>query len=525
MKYEHREYQETSENLLLTSILENKENHPVVALPTGSGKTKVLLGFIEKYLKVKPNDCILIISHTETIVKQDFEAIVDYFPKENVGLYSAGLDSKTIERLTVAGIQSIYKYPHHFDFFHIVIVDECHAVPSRGEGMYRKFFKEVKCQRIGLSGTPFRTSTGYVHKGKGALFNKLVIDLTAGEKFNKLITDGYLTDLYCKPPDLQLSVKGVKTSAGDFNLKDLSKNIDRKAITDKAIKELLFFGKNYKSWLIFAIDIEHANHINEQLQASSIASVALHTKAGVDRKEIIDQFKSFQLRSIVSVGMITTGFDAPNIDLIALLRPTKSPGLHIQMIGRGSRIYPGKTHCLVLDYAGNVKRLGPINAVVVPDGKKKKRGVKQILVKPCEVCGCLHHLKVKVCNVCGFEFKFQEKITSKFNDNKVIQKEFKQEEWLKVSYVDFHIHKKKDRPNSLRVCYFCGSLAFNEYICYDHTGFAKVKAIKWVKEHWTYHVWPKDVNELYTYKHLLRIPRMIKVDLSKKYPDIIDNLY
>lgn len=523
MKYEFRQYQEDAENVLLEDVLNNKEVHPVVAIPTGGGKTKILSSFIYKYLEERPSHHILVLSHTETIIKQDYEAIQEFFPEIYIGLYSSGLGSKTIHKITVAGIQSIYRVPLKFAHFDIVIVDECHTVPVRGNGMYRKFFAAVPhVIRIGLSGSPFRTGHGYVYKGKNALFNKLSVDLCSRDEFNKLVNDGYLTKLFSKPPDLQMDTSNVKMSAGDYNLKDLSEKFDRDSITKEAVKELIKFGKNYKSWLVFAIDIKHADNINEQLQEAGIPSVALHSNSDNDRHDIKEKFIKGEHRAIVSVGMITTGFDAPNIDLIALLRPTTSPILHVQMIGRGSRVCEGKDHCLVLDFAGNIPRLGPINDVQVPEKGKKKNGKGGPIVKTCPECGCLHHPLTKICDVCGHEFKFQTKLKHKFGGEEVVAESSTLKKWMPVSAVKYSIHKKFKKPNTLRVEYFCGLYRISEYVCYDHTGYAKYKADYWVRTRWRLGALPSDVKELYEYSDSLAQPYEIYVDLHSKYPVILN---
>lgn len=524
MQYEYRAYQEECEDTLLQDVLSDPSCHPVAAIPTGGGKTKILSSFIYKYLDKLPMNRVLVLSHTETIVQQNYESIQQFFPGIRIGLYSSGLGSKTIEKITVAGIQSMYKKGDMFNQFNLVIIDECHTIPTSGSGRYRTFFKSTENTRIGLSGTPYRTGHGYVHKGEGALFNKLSYDLCTMQKFNKLVEDGYLTKLYSKPPEYQMDTSGVKVSAGDYNLKSLSQKLDRDTITKDAVKELVKFGKNYKSWLVFAIDIKHADNINKELIANGIPSVALHSKSGNDRHQVKKDFIQNRIQAIVSVGMVTTGFDAPNIDLLVLLRPTTSPVLHVQMVGRGLRVNEGKTHCLVLDFAGNISRLGPINDVQIKN-KKKGKGNGNPIVKTCPNCGCLHHPTVKVCDVCNHVFVFKEKIQDKFNDDEVV-KTPTPKEWLKVSGIRYYIHKKRGSPNSLKVEYQCGLFTLREFICYDHTGYAKYKADNWVQYRWRNSRMPQNLEELHRLSGVaLKEPIDLLVDMHKKYPVILDSKF
>lgn len=522
MVFEDRKYQIEAEDALLSDVLTNKNCHPIVAIPTGAGKTKILSSFMYKYLEIKPKHSIVVVSHTENILLQDYEAVKSFFPGIKIGLYSSGLQSRTVEKITVAGIQSIYSKHDLFKNFNLVIIDEAHSVPTKGHGMYQQFFKDKKLTRVGLTGTHFRTGHGYIHRGEGALFNKLSYDLCTMAKFNKLVTDGYLTKLYSKPTELQLDIAGVKESAGDYNIKDLSTKFDRVSITNEAVKELVEFGYNYKSWLIFAINIEHANHISEKLNKLGIKSKALHSETVKQRHAITEEFKQQKIRCVVSVGMLTTGFDAPNIDLIALLRPTKSPVLHVQTIGRGLRTAPNKDHCLVLDFSGNIERLGPINNVQIPEPGRKKKGTGQPIVKACPNCGCLHHPTVKICDVCNHKFEFRENIRTTHGQLDIVQKNKPASKWLRVTETKYSIHRKIGMPNSLKVTYSCGLSTISEYVCYDHSGYAKHKANNWVSFRWSHKKLPTDVQSLLKNSSMIAQPSEILVNFHKKYPVIKD---
>jgi len=519
IEYEHRDYQEKAEQTVV-SDLKDPDCNPVMALPTGSGKSKILSGVMYKYFEyLQPFGRVAVISHTENILLQNYEAIKSHFPGINIGLYSSGLESRTVEKITVAGIQSIYKKSHLFKDLTLAIIDECHTVPTKGNGMYQQFFKDCKAQRLGLTATHFRSGHGFLHIGEGAMFNKLSVDLCTMQAFNKLVEDKYLTELFSKPAQLQFDTDGVKESAGDYNVKDLSFHFDKEEITREACKELVKMGTNYSSWLVFAIDIDHADSICSILVRNGIKAVSLHSRADVDRHELTDAFKRKEIRAIVSVGMVTTGFDAPNIDLIVLLRPTKSPVLHIQMIGRGLRPSPGKTHCLVLDFAGNISRLGPINNVTVPSKHKKGVGGEPI-VKTCPVCGCLHHPTVKICGVCGHEFEFKTDLRVDAANDEVVEKDNKPK-WLDVTNIKYMIHKKIGKPESLRVQYSCGLFTLNEYICYDHGGYAEQKARNWVKWRWLHSLeMPANVQELYNNAKELAVPTKLLVETHQKYPSI-----
>ena len=522
MIFEDRWYQIECEDAIVKDVLSNKDVHPLAAVPTGGGKTKILGSVIFKILEAHPTYDILVISHTENILRQDYESIKKFFPGIQIGLYSAGLKSRTIRKITIAGIQSIYKNPKLFSKFDMVIVDEAHTVPVEGDGMYRKFFRKNKhMQRIGLTATPFRSGHGLLYEGKGRLFNKLSYDLSSMESFNRLVDEGYLTTLISKPAELEMDITGVKTTANDFNQKALSKRFDRQTITQQAVEEVIKMGQNYKSWLIFAIDIEHADNINKELQYRGIVSDVLHSRSVTNKSRVTTAFKKGKIRALVSVGMVTTGFDAPNIDLLVLLRPTKSPVLHIQMIGRGLRIAPKKTHCLVLDFAGNIKRLGPINDVQVP--VKGKKGSGDPIVKLCPQCGCIHHPTVKICDVCKFVFEFVEKIKNTYSNDQVVAKgKALSKSWVNVDKVSYTLHKKNGSPDSLKVSYKSGLRTFDEYICYGHKGYPKHVANNWVDFRWDSQLKPPNVHYLFKNSKKLSVPKKIMIDFNSKYLNIID---
>jgi DNA repair protein RadD len=517
MRFEERWYQKESKDSLLRDI---EKYNPLIAIPTGAGKTVIMGRFVYDLLEQYPASKILILSNTKEILKQNYNTFCKFFPGINIGLYSSGLKSKTINKITIAGIQSIYKKPNLFSHFHVCIIDECHTVPFEKKSMYRQFIDAVNIPKyVGMSATIFRQKVGYIHEGQDRIFDKLSYDMTSMEAFNRLIDEQYLCDLISKKANLELQTDNIKIINGDYNQKELAKKNDRYEITKKAIRETIEIGEDkYKSWLIFAIDIKHANNITKELRIQGINAIALHSKTTGNDKTI-ELFKKGFYKALVSVGMVTTGFDAPNIDLIVLLRPTRSPVLHIQMIGRGLRVNKNKDHCLVLDFSGNIKRLGPINNVLIPTKNKKKNG--EAPVKECPKCHCLHHTIIKICKVCNHEFEFKENIKITADYTEVIQKKEQIKNWCKVKSVNYYIHKKKDKPDSMRVVYSLGLQTVQEYVCLDHEGYPKMVAKNWVRLRWQkIDPAPAGIQELYENRSKLAVPNKILVNFTNKYAKI-----
>ena len=486
-------------------------NHPLAAYPTGSGKTAVLAGITEKAIN-KFNGKVLILSHVKEILEQNYEALKFHLGGD-VGLYSAGLGKRTKADITVAGIQSIYKRGREFNQYDLVIIDECHMIPNSGSGMYRKLFKVMgKTKYMGLTATPYRLGDGYIY-GEGRLFTDLCIDYTTGEKFAKLVDEGWISDIKAIRTQLEFDTQKIHTRGGDFIETELSSEFDRDSTTNAAVKEMIRVGENYKKWLVFAIDINHAEHIAEELIRCGIPANVVHSKMEQNRDVVIRDYKSGKYRCLVNVGILTTGFDDPSIDLIGLLRPTQSPVLHVQTIGRGMRKSDGKNHCAVLDFAGNTKRLGPVNSITV---KEKGKGVGgEPITKTCPTCDAIHHPSVRICKWCNYKFQFKHGLSGSDGGAVIARKT----NWKQVDQVSYEVHKKPYRPDSLKVLYHCGLDVYSDYVFLDSRGYAKFKANHWVN----FRGGKADsVDEALGESDIYKIPNRILVDTSAKYPIISD---
>jgi len=511
--YTLRPYQEPIAQKVIDYIAKNPNKHPLIAMPTGSGKTVVLADIILKLLEKNNEYKILVLSHVKEILEQDVEAIKNHVDP-NVGVYSAGLDSKEIRQITVAGIQSAYSMASLFKDFNIVIVDECHLIPNKSDSMYRTFLSVSGIDHvIGLTATPFRLGSGLIYGNENCIFDDLIYDLTTRDKFNDLVDQGYLSKLRTRATVNELDTDNIRTVGGDFDLKGMSNKFDRVGITNACVKEIIVNGRNYKKWLIFAIDIDHAEHIAETLIRNGIPTGVVHSKMDADRDTVIKQFKSGFYRAVVNVDILTTGFNVPDVDLVALLRPTKSPVIHVQTIGRGTRVAPNKDHCLILDFAGNTERLGPINDIHV--NRKRKGTGGEPITKRCPDCDTIHHPSVRVCSFCGHKFVFKTDLNPLGGVTDVVMTQ--KEHWFIVGRVMYQEYKKRNSPPMLKVTYICGLRAFSEYVCLEHPGYAGHKGRHWVKYRGGVGQTVEQV-----LKEKLSQPTRIKVNTSQKYPIITD---
>lgn len=514
MIFEDREYQNDARMAVIQYLQKyNWEKHPLVALPTGSGKTAVMRKILEKIFTVKPFLNVVVLSHESEILKQNLAALSGMH--EEIGIYSAGLGKREIKQITVAGIQSVHRKADSFRDFDLIMIDEAHTIPVSEDSMYRRFFEGIgKHTRVGLTATPYRTGQGYII-GDSHMFDKIVIDLTFGSKFTKLIRGGYICNLITNSTKLKLNTDDIATQGGDFSLKEMSSAFDRTSLTRQAVDEMVVKGAERKRWLIFAIDIDHADHICDMLNERGIFSMPVHTRMEFDKENTINAYRTGKLRCVVNVGMLTTGFDVPSIDLIGLMRPTKSPGLHVQMIGRGLRVSPGKDNCLVLDYGGNTERLGPINRIT-PYTKKKGDGDGEPITKTCPECDTITYPMTKICDVCGYEFIFKQLLEIAAADAEIIAAG---SAWHDVSSVTYSTHMKRGSADSIVVKYQCGLRYFREWVLPDHRGYARRKSINWLMSRGIEH---DDLTSTLMKLNDTIPPLRILVNTKNKYPDILD---
>ena len=522
-----RWYQEEAVEKTFNLIKNSFDKNPIIVIPTGAGKTIVCCSLIDKIISYRPASNILVLSHISDILEQNQKAIELYFDGIEVGLYSAGLDSKTIKKITVAGIQSAYRRPELFKHFDYAIIDECHLVNIERAGMYRNFLKRIAVRVIGLTATHYRLGQGYLHKGKLSIFNCISYNLTSIENFNRLIKENYLCNLITLPTKNEMDTKGVKMLGGDFSNEALAKKFNRDEITKPICEEILKYGKKYRKWLIFAIDIEHAENIKTILLDAGISCEAVHSKMGADKKEVMRKFRGSELRCLINVNMLSTGVDVPDIDLIAHLRSTKSPVFHVQSNGRGLRVHPLKDHCLILDFAGNAKRLGPINDVKVRQPGDKKGGKGAPLVKQCPVeeCGALTHLSKKECDCCGYIWPEKPKLFRNASNADIVTdgNKPKIEQWLDVKSVSYNIHKKRGAADSLRVNYSCSKYArYSEWVPIDHDNrFVVERAHNWILCRVPHNTpVPRNLNALWAIRHLLKQPKQILVEIGGNFPRV-----
>lgn len=498
--------------------------NPVIAWPTGTGKSAVPAVFIKDVMSIWPNQRFLMVTHVKELIAQNAEVLKFVWPNAPLGIHSAGLKQRDYALpIIFGGIQSMIKNPSLFGHRDIIFIDECHLISDNESSQYLTFIATMKLinpdvKVIGMSATPFRMGKGLITDS--GLFTDICHDITGMEAFNKLIDEGYISPLIPRRTKTELDISNVGIANGDYIGSQLQAAVDQNSITYAALRETVEAGKDRQSWLIFASGIEHADHIADMLRSFGVECASVHSKQKSEyNDEAINNFKQNRLRAIVNYGKLTTGFNHPNIDLIPMLRPTMSVPLWIQMLGRGTRPADGKQNCLVLDFARNTPRLGPINDPIIPRKKGEKPG--EIPVKICEACGVYNHTRAKFCVGCGAEFQFKIKITKTAGTDELIKSDLPIIEEFNVDRVIYSPHNKLGSPTSIKVTYYCGLRAFNEYVCLEHNGIAAKKARDWWRQRHKSDP-PKTSFEALQYQAALRVPRKLRVWVNRKWPKVIN---
>ena len=401
---ELREYQQRAINQLYQWFDDGGTGNPCMVLPTGSGKSHIVAALCKDVLQSWPETRVLMLTHVRELIVQNAEKMLQHWPGAPLGICSSGLRKNTLtEPITFAGIQSVRNKAKQIGHVDLIIVDECHLIGHEDAGGYRKLIGALLAVNpalrvIGLTATPYRLGHGMI-TDKPALFDALLEPVTIQE----LIHKGYLMPLRSKVTKEKLSTEGIKKRAGDYVESEMQAAFDTEKHNMAVVDEVISLAGDRKAWLFFCAGVDHAQHIADELNDRGIVAACLTGDTSeAERDQIIEDFKSGAIRALTNVNVLTTGFDYPDIDLIAMLRATMSPVLYVQMAGRGLRPKSHTDHCLVLDFAGVVETHGPITAVVPPN--KKKPGDGEAPVKTCPACNELVHISATTCPACGAPF-------------------------------------------------------------------------------------------------------------------------
>ena len=489
-----RDYQQEAIDACYNYLRSNKDN-PCIVAPTGAGKS-LIIASICKDAVVKWKSRVLVLSHVKELLQQNADKLHRIAPEVDFGIYSAGLNSRdTKEPVIIAGIQSVYERACELGRFDLVVIDEAHLIPPSGDGRYQAFLRTAKIVNpkirvIGLTATPYRMTTGLLC-GPNNILNNICYDIG----IKRLIKEGYLCPIFTKVPEHELDTSKLHIKHGEFDSKEVSEIFDDVRNIQDICRDIIKKSKGRHSILIFCSSVLQAETLTKELRRLTNEDAALITgdTPAKERADILARFRNeptgiikeiVPLRWLVNVNVLTTGFDAPNIDCIALVRPTASPGLYYQMVGRSLRTCAGKTDGLILDYGENIKRHGPIDAINV---KAKGGGGGPAPVKACPECQLVLHAAVSVCPECRYEFPRDERTGKLIDPNSakdgILSGQETEDEYnvVSISYQDYRSKNwQPGNPVTLKITYEVGINNYeSQWVCPEHDGYAGGKFVEW----------------------------------------------
>ncbi len=502
---------------------------PYVEVPTGGGKSFIMAKFCMDTVMRSPHVRIAVMAHVKELISQNYQELLGIWPEAPAGVYSAGHGRREAHKnITFCSIQTVHNKINDMQWLDIILVDEAQMVNTKKQGMYRDFISKMKKINprlvvLGLSATPYRLSGGYLHQGEEALFDGLAykVDILG------LVDSGYLAPLISKDVKTHLDTSSVPLVNGELHQGKLQIAVDRPD-TNKAIAwETVHLGEDRKCWLVFGAGVDHCNNLRDEIKKLGIdAECVFGDTPKKERKEIIEAHKSLDLRCLVTRFVAAVGYNNKAVDLIADAAPTESPGLHVQKLGRGTRTFPGKDDCLVLGYASNVERHGPIDKVRPKQparrmSKEEKDMLKQS--KECPDCESVMHISIRECPTCGWLFgdgnsgpKLDQTAST------LSPMSGAQPSWLPVNDVIYSSHEARSgKGTTLKVQYLVGLKSYPKWILLEHKGAARRNAENW----WLKHAGttpPSNVEEALERKDELRTPSAISVMRSGKHWDVVD---
>jgi DNA repair protein RadD len=520
MSYTLRPYQEAATQATLDYLM-TKSGNPVISAAPGSGKSILIAELCRRAIEIHPATNIIIAVSAKELVRQNYEKLKAIWPEGDTGIYSAGLNKKQIRKVTFVSIQSVFRKAFKFPSTAILICDECHHINKRQVGIWHKFIGDLRIANpelrvVGYSGTPFRLTQGLITEGEGTLFDEVVYDID----IISLIDAGWLSPLFSHRTVTKLDVSKVGKRNGDYIESQLQAAVNIDSITQNCVTEIVAQGEDRKCWLAFCSGIEHAFAVRDAIRARgySCETVTGETPR-IERDKIIEDYKNGLIRCVTNNAVMITGVDIPQIDLIAFLRPTQSPIIWTQGLGRGLRLADGKKDCKVLDFPDNGSFFGPLDKIRVK--AKESSGLGEAPVKMCGNCMSVVPASARECKECGYVFPIDTslKISDKASGSILLSNQL-DIRTLTVRSVHYSRHRKEGRPDTFKATYIVNEeiKTFPEWTSPESDKRSRFEA--WWRKR-SNQLPPKDVTGCLELQKTLRNPTTITVRANGKYHDIL----
>ena len=464
--------------------LRSRQDNPCAVVPTAGGKTPIMASICKDAVGIWGGR-VLILAHVKELLEQTAEKLSVVCPEIGFGIYSAGLKRRDTDHpVIIASIQSVYKRACELDRFDLILIDEAHLISPDSESMYQHFLADARIinpevRIVGFTATPYRLKSGSICTVEGIL-NHICYEVGVRE----LIRDGFLCPLISKAGRAKVDTSELHIRGGEFITDEVEALMDKDSLVQSAVSEIIQYTTDRNACLIFASSIQHGKHIVDVLadEHGVECGFVCGETPSIERDLTLARFKTGKLKYLCNVNVLTTGFDAPHIDCVALVRPTMSPGLFYQMVGRGFRLHPSKESCLVLDFGGNVLRHGPVDDIRITTND---RGDGKAPAKECPECRALIATGFSSCPQCGFVFPLPDRKQHdpKASEAGILSGQVTTTKYqVEDAYYGMHSKRGADEsaPRTLRVDYRIGWHDYkSEWVCFEHEGYARQKAIAW----------------------------------------------
>ncbi len=511
-----------------------RDGNPLAVLPTGAGKTRIMCQLANDIVNWSYRP--IVISHSPELVEQTHREICEMAPQLRPSIFCNKLRKKDLSgRVVVASVQSLHYQAASIGMFRVAIVDECDTIPNaRTTGMYHNVISQLrardeKLRLIGLTATPYRLDGGMIYGGNGCLFDEVCYEA----EITDLINDGYLSPLITRIAKGEVSRAGLKVSGGEFTESSMNEAYTQKRIVAQAAAELMAAMQDRRKCLVFCCSKDHCEMMAEKLPDSAI--LTYETPDNV-RAAVIHGFKSGHIRYLVNINICAVGFNVPDVDCVALLRPTMSKRLYYQQVGRGMRIHPSKSDCLVLDFAGNAKAHGPVNRLAMKVKTDRlvadvgiKRETDEDAVRMCPECRTANEISAIECVECGAALR----MTREFSHNAaadttavIVDMDKPRDGYEEIKYVECLLHtpRVKNWPESSKCVRIVYHLASGEEI--SDWKFPEGHRVEPFRQWWMANSKPPvPSNAVEAIARLnsgaVKFPSHVKLNRKGKYPEII----
>lgn len=482
-----RWYQAEAVSATFANWAQRPSSFQIIVAPTGSGKT-IMIGMVaRRYLDETPGQRVLCLTDRPELVSQNYDTFRRAFPAMSAGVYAAKLGRKDKRaKVTFALVQSVANNVQAFTDVGLIIIDEVHMCPHEGDGQFRTVIAAIRARRgaafvkgLGLSATPWRLNSGNLlepYKGNPPLFDEISYEIDMLD----LLEEGYLCKMVAKGTKTKLDTKGLHKRGDEFIEAEMNVKFNRDDLSREIAGEVVgaAIEQDRRSIIVFCVSVDHATRMRDFIRARGISceTVSVETPTA-QRRNIIRDFKQYKIRCLTNVNILSTGFDHPGVDHVAMARPTNSPGLYLQQAGRGMRPHDGKPDALLQDFALNVMRHGLLTSVKgVFKKNKKDEEDDEAAVKECPSCSTIVPAGVLTCSECGYVWEKREapdreaKLVGKNTATRVMDDA---SSWVAVLHATFsHTQGRAEKPGTLRLAYQVqgetAPLEAAEYFCLDH---------------------------------------------------------